>query len=787
MFKLVLVSVLFCLNFTVYSQFQSIKGYITDKESQLTIPGAIVSLITSDKSEKILSDSIGFFKFQGVHPGRYDVSISYFGYKFLLIPNVIVTAGKEVMLDVLLEEQIIQMGEIVVKGGDSQKMINELTSISGRSFSTEEVNRYAGGRSDPSRLAANFAGVNSANDARNDLIIRGNSPTGVLWRIAGLKIPNPNHFSTIGTTGGPVSAINTNMLKNSDFFTSAFPTEYGNATAGVFDLNFRDGNSDKHEHLVQFGLITGLEVLTEGPIIKARKSSYLISYRHGLTGLAQGLGFNIGTTASPFFQDFSFKFIGGTSKLGKFSLIGLAGNSEVRFELDNPDTNDLFAIPNRNSFFTSKIRLLGLSHFIRVNEKSFVKTIAGISSSQSSYDEDSLNSILNELVPTIVNYTLNRKYILNSSFNSKVNTKLFIKLGVIQEWMNLQLFFKNKNSTPNWVQIWDFDDRTSLMQVYAHIKYAFNDKLVVNSGIHFQQFALNNSKIIEPRFGVKYHLTEKNTFSFGYGLHSQLQPLDAYFFRSKLASNEYVQTNKSLDFTKSNHFVIGYDWIPIKDWRIKSELYYQSIFDAPVSQSQSSFSLLNAGATFNTNTEDSLVNKGSGENKGIELTIEKFYSRGFYTLLSGTIYESSYKGSDGIKHNTAFNTRFVYNVLFGGEIKVGDKKNKTLSFDLKFTHSGGRFFTPIDLVLSQLSQREIVKPDNFSFSERNPEFIRLDLKIGITLNSTKRKITNSLFIDINNVTNHKNVFAQRYSVITNSINTAYQIGFFPNLIYRLLF
>ena len=129
MFKFVLASVLFCLNFTVFSQLQSIKGYISDKESQLTIPGAIVSLITSDKSEKILSDSIGFFKFQGVHPGRYDVSISYFEYKFLLIPNVIVTAGKEVMLDVLLEEQIIQMGEIVVKGGDSQKMINELRSI----------------------------------------------------------------------------------------------------------------------------------------------------------------------------------------------------------------------------------------------------------------------------------------------------------------------------------------------------------------------------------------------------------------------------------------------------------------------------------------------------------------------------------------------------------------------------------------------------------------------------------------------------------------------------------
>ena len=149
----------------------------------------------------------------------------------------------------------------------------------------EEVNRYAGGRSDPSRLAANFAGVSSPDDSRNDIVIRGNSPTGVLWRIEGLNVPNPNHFSTIGTTGGPFSAINTNVLKNSDFFTSAFPSEYGNANAGVFDLGFRSGNSDKREHTIQFGALTGLEAMTEGPINKSKGSSYLIAYRYSFTGI----------------------------------------------------------------------------------------------------------------------------------------------------------------------------------------------------------------------------------------------------------------------------------------------------------------------------------------------------------------------------------------------------------------------------------------------------------------------------------------------------------------------
>lgn len=269
---------------------QDIRGVVLDKQSQSTLPGANAILVGSDPVKGAVSDMDGRFKITDVKPGRYDIKISYMGYKEIVLPNVVVTSGKEVVLEIGMEENINALQEVVVSGSKKNETNNEMVSVSGRSFSMEEVNRYAGGRSDPSRLAANFAGVSSPDDSRNDIVIRGNSPTGVLWRIEGLNVPNPNHFSTVGTTGGPVSAINTNMIKNSDFFTSAFPSEYGNANAGVFDLGFRTGNSEKYEHTFQIGALTGVEAMTEGPINKQKGSSYLIAYRYSFTGVAQKLG-----------------------------------------------------------------------------------------------------------------------------------------------------------------------------------------------------------------------------------------------------------------------------------------------------------------------------------------------------------------------------------------------------------------------------------------------------------------------------------------------------------------
>lgn len=789
--KLFLVAAAFVLNVlvaSVYAQTQTIRGTINDKQSQSSIPGVNIVIVGTDSVKGASTDINGQFKITDVAPGRYDLKVTYVGYKERILSNVDVSAGKEIVLDIGLEENINSLKEVVVSGTKKNETNNEMTTISARSFSVEEVNRYAGGRSDPSRLAANFAGVSSPDDSRNDIVIRGNSPTGVLWRIEGLNIPNPNHFSTIGTTGGPVSAINTNVIKNSDFFTSAFPAEYGNANAGVFDLGFRTGNAEKREHTLQIGALTGIEAMTEGPINKEKGSSYLLAYRYSFTGVAQAIGIPIGTAATPFYQDLSFKINGGLTKYGRFTLFGLGAKSHINFLHDKIDATDLFADPSKDSYFTSDIGLVGVKHFIKVGNKSYFNTVLGGTYNGSNFLEDDISKT-NPAIKTrdAENKTSQLHYSLNTSFNSKINSRLFVKMGAIAEIINLTLNARSLDANNVWNQYWDYSDYTNLMQGYAQAKYSISEKLTLNAGVHSQLLTLNNSFTVEPRVGLKYQVAEKSTISIGYGMHSQMQPTDIYFYRSLKADGTYDQSNKNLDFTKSQHFVIGYDILPIKDWRIKTEVYYQLLSNVPVTVTPSSFSMLNTGASFIPTAQGYLTNSGTGTNYGAELTIEKFFSKGYYALLTGTIYESKYKGSDDVEHNTAFNGKYVYNILAGKEIKVGKSKRNAISLGVKMTQAGGRYYTPVDLAASQLVTSQVVKGDDFAFSERNTDFFRLDIKTGFVLNSAKRKLSQSWSFDIQNVTNNKNMFAQRYNPLTNQINTAYQIGFFPNFVYKIQF
>lgn len=422
--------------------------------------------------------------------------------------------------------------------------------------------------------------------------------------------------------------------------------------------------------------------------------------------------------------------------------------------------------------------MVGLKHFIKVNERSYVNTIIGATYNGSNYLEDNIATDSKPLERNVENKTHQINYSINTSYNTKINSRLFVKAGIISEVKSLMLNARERDSNSVWRQYWDFNDNTALHQAYAQAKYRFTDKLTLNAGLHTQFLALNNSSSLEPRLGLKYQVAEKHTVSLGYGMHSQMQPVDVYFYRSRQADGSYIQTNKDLDFTRSQHFVVGYDVLPLKDWRIKTEVYYQYLSNIPVSQTPGSFSMLNTGASFIPNDEGYLKNSGTGTNYGAELTIEKFFTKGYYMLLTGTVYESKYKGSDGIERNTAFNGKFVYNILAGKDFKVGKEKRNVFSLGIKMTQAGGRYYTPVDLAASQQRGAQVLQGDEFAFSERNPDFFRLDIKMGFTLNSKQSKISQTISFDIQNVTNNKNVFAQRYNPVTNSVNTAYQIGFF---------
>jgi hypothetical protein len=774
----------FILSFLVFNLFiqqlgaqntQVVKGIILDQQAETPLIGATVVLLGVQPSIGTTSNENGQFMLKNIPLGRQAFRITYLGYNEITIPNILVTAGKEVVLNIKLEESLAKISEVVITAKtDKDKPINELAAISARQFNVEEVRRYSGGRNDIAKLATNFAGVSASNDQRNDIVIRGNSPTGVLWRLEGVPIPSPNHFSTIGTTGGPVSAMNPNMIANSDFLTSAFPAEYGNAIAGVFDIGFRSGNKQKTEFTAQIAAFSGIEAMVEGPMNKKKDGSFVVAGRYSFVELAHAAGLNIGTRAVPQYRDLSFNLDFGNTKKGKLSLFGIAGYSHVDFLGKDLDSTDIFADPNTNAYNTSKFGVLGMKHQINLNEHSFLRTVVSTSYTGTVYRESDLSYDVNGAFQ-VVNFNEDLSEIrVNSLYNNKISKKVTFRGGVLATFSDMGNNVKSRKKTPDfdgdglpdWLSRRTYAGKFNTMQAYAQTQYRFTEDLTLNTGVHSLFFDFTNDFAIEPRLALNWNFSPKQKLSIGYGLHHQIQPLPVFFIEERQANGTFLRTNDKLGFSRSNHFVMGYDFKPSADWRIKSEIYYQYLDKIAVQNFQSSFSILNAGADFVFPNNGSLVNKGSGNNYGIEFTLEKFFSKGYYGLFTTSLYQSHYKGSDGVERNTAFNNKAVANILAGREFKIGTRYAFTL--DTKVTTAGGRY-------------------DNLAYSERYSPYFRWDVKVGYRSNSEKRKMTQTFYLDFQNVTNHQNVFQKKYSEVTQKVGTLYQIGFLPDILYRIEF
>lgn len=766
---------------------QTIRGTIVDKQSQLPLPGVVVLIVGTNPVVGTSSNDKGEFKLQNVPIGRLQLKFKLLSYKEKY-QTIILNAGKESVSVVELEESVVQGDEVVVTAEqDKTKTNNKMSTVSSRVFSAEEAARYAGSRNDPARMAANFAGVSGANDSRNDIVIRGNSPIGILWRLNGLDIPNPNHFGNSGSTGGPVSILNNNTLDNSDFMTGAFAADYGNATSGVFDLKMRQGNNEKHEFLAQVGF-NGFEIGAEGPFSKSKNASYLVNYRYSTLSVFKALNIDFGTgSAVPQYQDLTFKTDVATEKAGRFALWGVGGLSEVALlDSDKSEGQDLYGFTAQDSYFTARVGASGLTHTYLLKNNAYIKTNIGISGTYNNIAADKIDTAFKtpkNVKPMYRQITSTVKYSANSTYNKKFNSRNFVNAGVYFDVFNSTFvdsndFLFGKNT---FVVLRNYKGQTALLRGFVQWQHKFNDKFQLNGGATNQFFLLNHSNAVEPRLGLKYSINNKQALSFGSGLHSQLQPTYIYFATDSV-DGKRVETNRGLDFTRAAHAVLAYDNNFASNFRLKTELYYQYIYNAPVRNKPDQFSLLNLGADFTSPNAGSLVSKGTGYNYGLEITLEKFYSKGYYFLFTSSLFESKYRGSDKVLRNTAFNGNYVLNLLGGKEFIFG--KNTVLSLDVRATYAGGKRYTPINLELSNRAGQEVRDQHN-AFSAQYPDYFRLDVKPGFRIN--KKKVTHEFSVDVQNATGNLNVFVQNYNPITKSIQTEYQLRFFVVPQYRVLF
>jgi hypothetical protein len=670
---------------------QTIRGEVIDKETQVPIPGVNIIVINTNPQKGTVTDENGKFRLDNIEIGRQSIQVSSVGYKTQSFDNIVLVSAKETVLRIELEGSVTALDEVVVKANARKdQAINKMASISARSFTVDETSRYPGSYGDPARMAANYAGVMSVRDNRNDIVIRGNSSTGLLWRLDGVEIPNPNHFAASGTTGGPITILNNNLLTNSDFLTGAFPAEYGNALAGVFDLKMRTGNNEKREYWLELGY-NGLEFGSEGPFSNNKKASYLVSYRYSMVDILDLLGAEVETTK---YQDLTVKLNFPTSK-GRWTLVGVGGTSYIEM-FDSNDKQSDWTFDNWGEDLSngSQIGAISLTnlHFLTSNTR--IQTSASLQGSEVTTKIDTFDLANQDPFLWAGEKTTEIKASLGSQLNTKLNAKNNLSLGfIIDHYYNS---FADSSISGGVYDIdTDIEDQFNLYQLYAQLKHKFTDDKELYLGLHGQFLDLNNSYAIEPRLGFTWNINDKNSLNFGYGLHAQMQLRAVYFAQSKLNTGEYITTNKDLDFSKSHHFIIGYDHLFSENLRFKFETYYQYLYDVPVKETLPQYSVLNYGAEYFIERIDSLVNKGTGENYGIELTLERFLKNDFYFLITGSLYNSTYAGYDKVKRNTAFNGQFAFNALAGYEIRV--YTNNVITLGLRTSYAGADPMYPLML------------------------------------------------------------------------------------------
>ena len=789
---------------------QTVRGKVIDSESNFPLVGAKVSIYTSDTTKffRAVSDANGDFRITNVPIGKHQIEVLLMTYESKIM-TVEVISGKESIVNIPMSEAYVEQAEVTVTARRKGEVINELATISAQQFSVEETNRYPGSRMDPARMASNFAGVQGADDSRNDIIVRGNSPLGVIYRVEGIDIPNPSHFAISGSTGGPVSILNNKILGNSDFFMSAFPAEYGNSTSGVFDLKLRNGNDNQTEFTGQFGFL-GTEFVAEGPMSKKSKASYLVMGRYSTLSLFQKMGIQIGTDAVPVYGDGAFKFNWPLKSGGNISLWGMGGKSDISIKISEQTeySTEFYGEGDRDQFFGTSMYVSGVTYKKPVNEKTFVQATLAASleeqHTQHVYLQRSLNISPNGDTTIQVDTTYPMMgYVFKigklsgyTSVNHKFNKKHLIKAGI-----SFDLFAMNQTDSvlfdldipDNFKTRWDYAGSASLIQPFVQWKWRVSEHMDLTAGVHAQYFSMSNSvSPFEPRVGWKYRMKGNQSIFAGGGLHSQTQPYYMYTYNLLDAQGEKIYHNKSMDFTRSAHSGIGYEKFFNKGFSVRTETYYQHLYNVPVTIAPSSFSMINVGSGFARFFPDSLENTGTGYNYGIELTVQKYFDKSFFFLFSGTLYDSKYKGSDGVLRNTSYNGNYVVNLLAGKEFKVGAKN--VIGIGAKITRAGGRRYGLVDIAQTN-DLKEIIFQDSLFNELQFADYFRVDFKISWRLNTNK--VTHEIGLDLVNILNTRNLLSLAYApsldpAVINSptyrpITEKSQLGFLPIFYYKIDF
>ena len=773
--------------FVATANAQTIKGVVTDADNGEPIIGATIKV--KETSKAAVTDMNGKYSITGLTTGRYTIEASYIGYQPAVIPEILVTEGKEVVINVPISESMNELGEVVVKPRISKESaVNKMALVGARMLSMEEASRYAGGYSDPARLVTAFAGV-AGNSNDNGVSVHGNAPQAMQWRLEGVEIFSPNHFTDAFNMGtGLVSALNSNVLDNSDFHLGAFTAEYSNALSGVFDMRMRAGDNDSYHHALQIGTL-GLEGTSEGPISKKTGASYLVNYRYSVTTIAREIGLLSLDGDQADFQDFNFKLNFPTKKAGTFSVFGVGLKDKYWLELEDPSKWE--SMYDQEYTVSNQTMLAG-----GVNHKAYLGKNWNINSTiaasyfkndgdQSYYDgQPNQANKLGNCLPYIRMRQNNSQFTATTNVQKRFSPKFQSKIGATytEYFFDIDLKMAPKVGAAMPAQsIYTADSHTGLFNAYIANSWNMSRWLTFTFGLNTQYFRLNDDVSVEPRAAFQWNPDEKNQFSVGYGMHSKTEKMDTYFVYDQ---NEGF-VNKDLKLSKAHHIIGSYIHRFNDQLNLRVEAYYQSLFDLPVTE-DGSYCTINRRYYYE---ERELVSKGKGRNYGIDVALEQYMHKGYYWMVDGSLYKSEYKGGDNIWRDSRYNRTFMVKVLGGKEWMLGKRRQNVLSVNGKVTVQGGQRYTPADVAASKLNYEagrpDVVYDETKAFSEQYAPACIVDFTISYKI--TGKKCNHTIAFEGLNLLQKKVPYENTYNYKKNIVET-YDSGIsLPNVYYRISF
>ena len=768
---------LLCPLMTRAQALQTIRGQVCDVASGEPMVGATIT-VENGTTIGTVSDAEGNFIINNVPVGRHSVRATYIGYEPVLLKEQLVSSGKELVLNLRMQENVSELGEVVVKPRVNKQMpLNEMAQVGARMFSVEEATRYAGGMADPARTASMFAGV-ATGGATNGISIHGNSPQMLQWRVEGVEVNNPNHFAEITEAGGGVfTSLNGTVLANSDFLTGAMPAEYGNALSGAFDMKMRVGNNTKYEHAIQVGTL-GVDFASEGPLGKGSKASYLVNYRYSFLEIAKKLHAINMDKETLDYQDLSFKVNMPTSNAGTFAvwLTGLVDH----YENEVPDISDWETLWDTNdSWSRQRNCAAGINHTYRFQTGGTLHSSVAYTGTYRKLGVNNYDELMIK-TPGMNGRNSQWSVIISTQHQHKFSKRYTMQNGFEHQHLdfNTWLDYIHVVGGPLY-RVFESEGNTGLTRFYSSHKLALSSRLTAVAGVNVMWFNLNNQWLIEPRISIQHKISPLSTISLSYAMNSRKESTDTYF-----VTMNGQNPNKDLGLTRSHHISASFSQRLGENAMLKIEPYWQWLFDVPVEEG-TTYSILNHRNFFQDRT---LTNEGAGRNYGIDFTLERYLKDGFYGMLTATLFKSEYQDAQGKWHHSRHDRTYITNILGGKEWMVGSTKKNVFGINGRLTLMGGDRYTPIP---AGTTFEDIMKRPDKSIPEidgADPYSEQKGMNIGYAFSMkytiNKKHTSHHIILEYLQI---KTFQGQTFDLRTHNIVDKFTSLTFPNLAYRVEF